>query len=164
MEIIVLGIDHSLQMGDVGLESLIRAIIESHNITLIAEENRGLLNTIGKRISDSKNLRWLQIDMSTEERITAGIYDKLANRMQIRGYDADGVPLPAIRYAPVEDGIREEYWLSRIEETANAGTTLVICGCLHGVPLSAKGEKRGHRILARMFYPENLSMLKPELY
>jgi len=44
------------------------------------------------------------------------------------------------------------------------GTVLVICGCLHCVPLSEKAEKRGHRIVAKLFYPENLPELKPEFF
>lgn len=35
---------------------------------------------------------------------------------------------------------------------------------LHCVPLSEKAEKRGYEIVANLFYQENLSDLKPELY
>jgi hypothetical protein len=81
------------------------------------------------------SLPWLQIDMSLEDRIKAGIDGKLANRMQIRGYNEYGDPEMAIRHAPREDGIREEFWLDRIEGAGKYGTVLVICGCLHCSPL-----------------------------
>lgn len=84
--------------------------------------------------------------------------------MQLRGYDANGAPIQAVRYAPVEDGIREEFWLDRIEGAVKEGKVLVICGCLHCVPFSGKAERRGHRVVLQVFHPENLSDLKPELY
>ncbi len=164
MEMIVLGIDHELQCQDRHLKALIAELVERARVTMIAEENRPLSNTLGRQVSESMNLPWIQIDMSIEDRIKAGIDGKLANRMQIRGYNEYGDPKMAIRYAPVEDGIREEFWLDRIEEAANKGTVLVICGCLHCGPLSEKAEKRGHKIVAKVFQPENLAELKPELY
>ena len=164
MELIVLGIDHDRQCHDRRLKALIAELVEREHVTLIAEENRPLSHTLGKQVSESMNLSWLQIDMSIEDRIKAGIDGKLSNRMQIRGYNEDGDPNMAIRYAPREDGIRENFWLDRIEGAGNNGMVLVICGCLHCVPLSEKAEKRGHRIVAKLFYPENLSELKPELY
>jgi len=164
MEMIVLGIDHKLQSQDPALKTLISELAEREGITMIAEENRCSSNTLGRQVSESMNLPWLQIDMSTEDRIKAGIDEKLANRMQIRGYDTNGAPILAIRYAPVEDGIREEFWLGTIEGAAKEEKVLVICGCLHSVPFSEKAERRGHRVVLKLFHPENLSALKPELY
>jgi hypothetical protein len=164
MEMIVLGIDHELQSQDPRLKTLISELVEHEGVTMIAEENRCFSNTLGRQVSESTNLPWIQIDMSTEDRMKAGIDEKLANRMQIRGYDTKGAPIPAIRYAPVEDGIREEFWLDRIEGAVKEGKVLVICGCLHCVPFSEKAERRGHRVVLGLFHPENLSELKPELY
>jgi hypothetical protein len=161
---IVLGTDHELQCHDRRLQGLIVELVQRERVTMIAEENRPLSNRIGRQVSQSLALPWIQIDMSIEDRIKAGIDGKLTNRMQIRGYNEYGDPVPAIRYAPAEDGMREEFWLDRIEATIEKGTVLVICGCLHCVPLSEKAEKRGHRIVSRLFYPENLSELKAELY
>ena len=161
---IVLGTDHELQCHDRRLQALIVELVQRERVTMIAEENRPLSNTIGRQVSQSLALPWIQIDMSIEDRIKAGIDGKLTNRMQIRGYNEYGDPLLAIRYAPVEDGIREEFWLDRIEAAIKEGIVLVICGCLHCVPFSEKAEKRGHRILSRVFHPENLCELKPDLY
>jgi len=163
MQIIILGIDHGLQCHDKDLEVLICDIIARQRVTLIAEENRPMSETIARQVAHSLGLRWTQIDMSIEDRIKAGIDGKLSKRMQLR-FDANGNPASAIRYAPVEDGIREEFWLDRIEDSADDGTVLVICGCLHCLPLAEKAEKRGHRVLFRVFHPEELSKLKPELY
>jgi hypothetical protein len=163
MQIIILGIDHELQCHDKGLQVLISDIVARQRVTLIAEENRCMSETVALQVSQSEGLRWIQIDMSTKDRIKAGIDGKLSNRMQLR-FDANGNPTLAIRYAPVEDGIREEFWLDRIEATANDGTILIVCGCLHCLPLSEKAEKRGHGVLSKMFHPENLSELKPELF
>jgi hypothetical protein len=164
VEIIVVGTDHELQSHDRRLKALIVKLIEQERVTTIAEENRILSNTLGKQVSESMNLLWIQIDMSLEGRVEAGIDGKLANRMQIRGYSEYGDPIQAIRYAPVEDGIREEFWLDRIEGAATDGTVLVICGCLHCLPFAEKAEKRGHRVIAKLFHPENLSELKPEYF
>ena len=131
---------------------------------MIAEENRVLATSLGRQVAESLNLPWVQIDMTLEDRIRTGIDGKLSNRMQIRRYHENGDPEMAIRYAPREDGIREEFWLDRIEQQARVGTVLVICGCLHCGPLSEKAEKRGHRVVAKLFHPEHLAEIKPELF
>src|SRR6266496_4023996 len=155
-ELVVLGIDHNLQSSDPELKSTILGLVESNAVRTIAEENRLRLRTVGCEVAESSGLCWVQIDMSTEERLKAGIYDKLSNRMQIRGYESNGKPIQAIRYAPVEDGIREEFWLDRIEEIAKGDRVLGICGCLHCVPFSEKAVRRGHKVLSQLFYPESL--------
>ena len=164
MKMIVLGTAHDFQCHDPRLKTLIGGLVIRENVTVIAEENRPLSSTIARELCESMNLRWIQIDMLLEDRIKAGIDGKLANRMQIRGYNEYGDPIQAIRYAPVEDGIREEFWLDRIESAAKEGTVLVICGCLHCIPFSEKAVKRGHTILAKVFHPENLAELKAELF
>lgn len=164
MKMIVLGTAHDFQCHDPRLKVLLCELIEREHVTMIAEENRPLSNTLGRQVSESMNLTWIQIDMQIEDRIKAGIEGKMANRMQIRGYNEYGDPIQAIRYAPVEDGIREEFWLDRIESAEREGIVLVICGCLHCVPFSKKAEKRGHTIVARVFHPDNLSELKAELF
>jgi hypothetical protein len=163
-ELVVLGIDHNHQSSDPELKSSISGLVESNAVRTIAEENRFHVHTVGYEVAESSGLCWVQIDMSTEERLKAGIYDKLSNRMQIRGYESNGEPIQAIRYAPVEDGIREEFWLDRIEEVAKEERVLVICGCLHCAPFSEKAVRRGHKVLSKLFHPQVLSALKPELY
>lgn len=67
MEIIVLGIDHALQSQDPRLKTLISELVEHEGVTAIAEENRCFSNTLGRQVSESINLPWIQIDMSTED-------------------------------------------------------------------------------------------------
>src|SRR6266852_7939725 len=100
MQMIILGTDHELQCDDQDLKGLIMGIVARERVTFVAEENRPMSNTIARQVSDSAGLRWIQIDMSIEDRIKAGIDGKLLNRMQLR-YDASGDPTSAIRYAPV---------------------------------------------------------------
>lgn len=161
LRIIILGVDHLCY--DRRLKEIITELVERERVTLIAEENRPLSDTFGRQVSESTSLPYIQIDMLAEDRIKAGIEVKLANRMKIR-FDESGDPVQAIRYAPVEDGIREEFWLDRIEDAAKEGAVLVICGALHSGPFSEKAERRGHRIVSKVFYPENLSDLKAEYY
>ena len=109
--------------------------------------------------------------MSIEDRIKAGIDGKLANRMQIRGYNAEGDPIPAIRYAPVEDGIREEFWLDRIEGSANKGggggereRGWFFVGPCTAPHFRRKPRGEGTQSYLQVFYPESLSEMTPELY
>jgi hypothetical protein len=163
VHIIILGTDHLLQCDDEDLKVLILDIVTRQRVTLIAEECRPLLDTIARQMAPSLGIQWIQIDMSIDEQVKAGIRGKLSNRMQIR-FDANRDMYVPPRYAPVEDGIREEFWLDRIQETADDGTVLVICGASHSAPFAEKAEKRGHKVLSRMFHPESLSELKPELF
>lgn len=160
---IIIAVDHALQCGDQDLKVFITEIAVKERVTLIAEENRPLSDTVARRVSGELGIRWIRVDMSFADRIKAGIEGKLFNRMQLR-YDQNGNPIPISRYAPIEDGIREEFWLDRIQEASDEGTVLVVCGCWHCVPLAEKAAKRGHKVVAKLFYPENLSEMKPELY
>ena len=48
---------------------------------------------------------------------------------------------------PRLNGIREEFWLDRIEGVEEGGRVLVICGCLHCVPLSESDETRSQGVV-----------------
>jgi hypothetical protein len=161
MDMIIIGIDH---VDHAGLEKLITEIVELEKIVLIGEENAFDLPTVARKVALHSGISWVQIDMNTEQRIEASIYEKLSNRMQIRGYDEHCMPIQAKRYAPREDGIREEFWLDRLEEMKADGAVLVVCGGLHPKPLSEKAQRRGHRIKRLVFHPGRLSRLQPELF
>jgi hypothetical protein len=164
MDLIIIGTDHDLQDSDRGLKDLIAALSESHAVALIGEEHCWPSLSVAQEVARSREIRWIQMDMDDAERSKAGIAQKLLNRMQIRGYDAKGLPILPPRYAPKEDGMREQYWLDRIEEAWTGGSALVVCGCLHAAPLSEKAETRGHRIAAKLYHPEELSQLQAELF
>ena len=150
MRMIIIGVDHALQCGNQDLKALITQTAVKEEITLIAEENRPVSETVARRVSEEIGIRWIQVDMSIADRIKAGIDGKLFNRMQLR-YDEKGNAVPVSRYAPVEDGIREEFWLDRIEDVSEDGTVLVICECWHREPLAEKAAKRGHHVVSKFF-------------
>ena len=150
MNLIIIGTDHTLQGSDVCLKDFIARITESEQATLIGEEYAP--NGVAHRVADSKGIRWVGIDMNPEQRRKAGIEEKLINRMQIR-YEADGAVVQRLRYAPKEDGIREEFWLDRIAEEQTEGTALIVCGALHARKVSEKAGQKGHDTKL-FFHPE----------
>jgi RecB family endonuclease NucS len=152
MKLIIIGTDHELQDCDVCLKDLVASLTESEQVTLIGEEHRPSSISVARHVAQSKGVPWVQIDMNTEERLKAGIEAKLLNRMQIR-YEADGTVTPRLRYAPKEDGMREEFWLDRIAERQTGGTALVVCGALHARKVSEKARQKGHDTKL-VFHPE----------
>jgi hypothetical protein len=135
-------------------------------VTLIGEEYPFSTISVARQVAESKSVPWIQIDMDTEQRLKAGIYEHLQNRMQIR-YEADGTLTQRLRYAPKEDGIREEFWLERIEEHADR-TALLICGAIHARTVSKKATRKGHdtRLLFHPEFPgsEFWVSIMPELF
>jgi len=167
MKIVVLGIDHKYQACDPGLKALVTRAVQDYEVTLMAEENRLMSNTVARDVAAAAGTRWLQIDMSIEERIKAGIQQKLEQRLSDDApihFDSDGEAYMEPRYAPREDGIREHHWLDRIEDAAEAGTALIVCGFVHLNPFSEKVEKRGHSVIAKLVYPDCVRQLKIELF
>jgi hypothetical protein len=141
MNLIIIGIDHLLQKSNACLKNFIATITESEQPTLIGEEAAG--DTVARQVAGSKGIRWIEIDVDPQQRMAAGIGQKLINRMQVR-YETDGTVVQRIRYAPTEDGIREDFWLKRIAEEQDGGTALIVCGALHARKLSEKAKQRGH--------------------
>ncbi len=156
MRLIILGTDHILQRGDEGLKQRIEALIEVECVTLIGEEY--LPTGIGGQVAASKGVPWIEIDMSCQERNDAGIGSLSYRRAQ---YRADNFPLndEIAIYAPYADGVREESWLTKIENKSAGDTALLICGAIHLRPLTDKAERRGHQVRG-LFYPEELSELQ----
>jgi hypothetical protein len=130
MNLIIIGVDHVVQTSDDGWRAFLRALMESEAITLIGEERPHGSVGVAQELAASKGVPWLQADMNSDERYKAGINSKLLNRMQIRGYDENLMPILAHRYAPGEDGIREDHWIDRIAEQQVTGTAALVCGAL----------------------------------
>jgi hypothetical protein len=161
VKVIVLGTDHCLQPDDSDLKKRVQEVIRSEQVVLIGEEISPESRGVVRQVAEANRIRWIPIDMSTAEKIEAGIYDKLSDRMQ-ESYP-HGLPILRNRYAPREDGIREEFWLDKIEKVGTDGAALIVCGCSHVRPLSDKAENRGHRV-TRLWYPEDLSQLEFETF
>jgi hypothetical protein len=166
MKLIILGTEHELQDSDGCLKDLVASITESEQVTLIGEEHRPASISVARKVADSKGIPWVQIDMNTEQRLKAGIDEKLNTRMKIR-YEADGTVTPLTRYASKEDSIREEFWIERITEHQTDGIVLLICGALHGRKVSEKAQQKGHTTTL-LFYPTTGSefwvSIMPELF
>jgi hypothetical protein len=152
MKLIILGTEHQLQDFDECLKDLVVSITESEHITLIGEEHHGMAISVARQVAEAKSIPWLHIDMSTEQRLKAGIDEKLNQRWKIR-YEADGSVTQLHRYAPREDGIREEFWLERIAENQTNGIALLICGALHARKVADKARQKGHP-MTLLFYPQ----------
>lgn len=142
MKLIIAGIEHTER--DSAVRDFIVTLMGSEEITLIGEERPGASGSVAEQVAQSKGIRWVQIDMTTAERIKAGIHDKLAIRMLHWPKDEHGIPIPTFCYASEEDGQRERFWLDRIAEQKPNGTVLVVCGPGHVRPLSEKAQQEGY--------------------
>lgn len=85
---------------------------------------------------------WFNLDMTTQEKQTAGILEEQRNR--------PGMFQETVSYRVPSDDIREEAWVDKLIEAAS-GTTLVICGYLHFESLVQKLRARGHTVDKRVY-------------
>jgi hypothetical protein len=164
--LIILGTDHCLQDSDEGLKHVVNSITESNQVTLIGEEHGPVSISVARQVAESNGIPWVQIDMDIAQRLKVGIDEKLNSRMKIR-YESNGSVTQLDRYAPREDGIREEFWLERIAEHPTNGTALLICGALHARKVSDKAKQKGYATTL-LFYPATGSefwvSMMPELF
>jgi hypothetical protein len=155
MNLIVLGTDHTFQYCDESLKELIAKLIESELVALIGEESTP--NSIANQVADSKGIKWIPVDMTERERNDAGIGNLSLRRMRYRA--CRHLPDDVAIYAPKEDGVREAYWLTQLENEKAGGTVLLVCGAVHVRPLSEKAQNLGHQVTP-LFFPDSLSELQ----
>jgi hypothetical protein len=164
MHYAIIGSDHDLQKADSsdeGLREKIAAIISTGGVVLIAEEvdaakdvetfGRALCRLVGEN-------RWLSIDMAESLRKDAGIYVDLRPSSRYAPGFRNGRFLPACRYFRRADGIRENFWLDRIEEKCrelgiSEGMVVITCGYIHRHYLSEKARGRGHSATVHEYLP-----------
>ena len=72
-------------------------------------------------------------------------------------------PPPKQPYLTKTDGIREEFWLKKIESAVNNMKTLLVCGSRHVNFVAEKAEARGHILVDKRFFPEELQFLQFEV-
>lgn len=152
MKLIIVGTDHELQDSSNDLKDLVASLVKHEGLTLIGEEHLASSISVAHEVAKSNGVRWIQVDMDWTHRSIAGIDQKLGNRMQIR-YEADGSVSQRIRYAPEEDGIREDFWLDRIATEKTNGTALLICGAVHARKVVGRAQSRGYDTTL-LFHPE----------
>jgi hypothetical protein len=164
MDILILGIDHTIQhIAPSGereqyvdndqrkrYELLLKQIRVEHRIQFIAEETHPKCGiAIGKQVADSLRppIRWANIEMPIEEQKKRGIYDKLQNRKGCPRVGTKEVWFDTEDRVEGADDEREEYWIRRIlEEAAGAQNILVICGEQHVGELGKKLKRDGHNV------------------
>ena len=163
MHYAIVGTDHELQRSDSadkGLEKKIAAIITGGGVAFVAEEvdaNKDV-DTFGRELSRKMigENRWLSIDMTDGQRKDAGIYDDLVER---RVPDFRKVPPVFVgRYFRRADGIRENFWIDRIEERCTElaiteGTVVITCGYIHRHYLCEKAKGRGQIVTLDEYFP-----------
>jgi len=164
MHYAIIATDHDLQKTDStdrGLEERLAAIIGIGGVVLIAEEvdaNKHI-DTFGRDLSRKLigENRWLSIDMTDGQRKDAGIYDDLVQR-NVPDFSQGLPPLLVCRYFRRADGIRENFWLDRIEEKCTElgiteGTVVITCGYMHRHYLCEKAKGRGHVVTLEEYLP-----------
>jgi hypothetical protein len=140
----ILGVDHELQRADLtgDFERLLEQTLAKGSLDLIAEEARESDSTVAQRIALGRSIRWLNVDVTLEDKIRLGIYDELMNRPKKLLFEGGMCLGEKGWYLPHADAIREELWASRIlAEKVHAA--LVVCGLLHMQHLAEKLATRG---------------------
>jgi hypothetical protein len=163
MHYAIIATDHDLQKADSthrGLEERLATIIGRGGVVLIAEEvdaNKHV-DTFGRDLSRKLigENRWLSIDMTNDQRKNAGIYEELVDR-NVPDF-REVPPLLVCRYFRRADGIRENFWLDRIEEKCaelkmTEGTVVITCGHIHGHHLCEKAKGRGYVVTLEEYLP-----------
>jgi hypothetical protein len=143
VKIILLGLNHEIQwMDPTGqLRQILADQISNSGVDLIAEEATGLPTTVAQRLACKLDKPWMDIDMSKADRKLAGIDEALTDRQThpIDPYEDIG---SRCLYLPEEDGVREEFWLSRILKQ-RAGVVMCLCGFMHIDPFAKRLEDKG---------------------
>ncbi|HEX5422810.1 MAG TPA: hypothetical protein VFW94_04625 [Candidatus Acidoferrales bacterium] len=157
MNFVVIGTDHRFQDRDPGLDGILRAFLDqrwTEPLTAIAEEFGELTGctSLAKRLASERNLRWYNLDMTTQEKQDAGILQEQRSR--------PGMFQAAVAYRVPSDNVREDAWVEKLIASA-AGTTLVICGYLHFEALVEKLTAKGHDVDRRAYLETVPSIKRP---
>jgi len=144
---------HNLQKADcsdTGLRDKLESIISANPVVLVAEEVNADEDvwTFGRELIGED--KWVSIDMDARQRKEHRIFEAL----RYGGPEPDpetGAFCRVNRYCRHAEGIRENFWLDRIEEECRElqitkGTIVVTCGHNHGLFLAEKVRARGHSV------------------
>jgi hypothetical protein len=149
MHYYIIGTDHDLQIAanpDVGLKLLLEFVIDSNDVVLIAEEviDKNVI-TFGRQIVGEA--KWLPIDMNEAQRKQAGIFGKLEHPRD-KALGPNGY-YPINPYLSRSEGVREDFWIKRIEERcaeSSYGTVIVTCGHNHLPFLAGRVIEKHHSV------------------
>lgn len=81
MNFVVIGTDHRMQHSEPGFEALLRSWMNQRYfepLTAIAEEYHESIgrSSVAQRLAKDRQLRWCNLDMTTQEKQTAGILEE----------------------------------------------------------------------------------------
>ena len=107
----------------------------------IAEECHDVTDSVGRRLARERNLRWYNIDMTSEERYKAGILAEQSSRPISQGGVTCRVP---------SDDVREQAWVDKLT-AEQSGTTIVIRGYTHFPFLVQKLRTKGCPVDERVY-------------
>jgi len=158
MNFVVIGTDHRMQHSEPGFEALLRTWLDQRYfepLTAIAEEYHESIgsSSVAQRLAKDRQLRWCNLDMTTQEKETAGILEEQRAR--------PGMFHETITYRVPSDEIREEAWVRKLIEVGT-GTTLVVCGYLHFESLVQRLRARGHTVDKRVYLETVPTIKLPE--
>jgi hypothetical protein len=155
MNILVLGIDHEIQMMDAwrsaAMKAAYRALLTSklqqHGVQFIGEEAPPICQTVGQQLSVELALPrpWRNIDMSEQTRKDAGIYEEQMQRVPIHRpgavqthFHLGGFYLDLRNSSHLfcpripSDAVRESYMSDRaLEGAGDASSIMILCGNFH---------------------------------
>lgn len=153
IEYVILGTSHEIQ-GTSKLEKPVGDAVGAWSPRMLAEEHPLDTPSVACDVTKHLHIPYLQIDPFPEEWPSSGIDREMRIRDEfLRGQD--------VRLSHADD-IRENFWLDRIEASADGGRVLIICGYLHVDFLAEKVEKRGGCVAEKSFFPPDLRGRKPE--
>jgi hypothetical protein len=162
MDILIISIDHSLQLIETETDSaslriqkstlleMLQTFLREKRIAHIFEESDIAAITIAQRLS-AKNqpfIPWTNIVMTEEERKAAGIFDALRLRPGHPDFHdlQDGMPT-WIEHRISEDEVRENFFINQILQAKGAnGIILALLGNMHVMPVAEKLQAMGHAV------------------
>jgi hypothetical protein len=142
---VVIGTDHRMQHSEPGLEGILRVWTSRQffePLAAIAEEyHEDIGDSIGQRLAAEHGLRWYNVDMTTDEKLKAGIREEQVSRPK---------STEAVAYRVPSDEVRENAWIEKLLGSGSE-TAIVICGYVHFEPLVRKLKEKGHAVDRRVY-------------
>jgi hypothetical protein len=176
MNVLVLGIDHEIQMMDAwrsgpmkaAYRGLLTSKIQQMGIQFIGEEAHRACQTVGQSLAVELALPrpWENIDMPERARRDAGIYEEQMARVPVQQpgtvqthFDPGGFYLDLRNgshlFCPrvASDAVREDYMFARtVEGAAEVGNIMVLCGNFHIEELANRFEARHDNVTIDAVY------------
>jgi hypothetical protein len=125
--------------------SLVTQIVNKNQVQRVFEESAQGRETIAAIVASRNvpSIKWVNIDMTTEQRLAAGIYQALKRRPG--GPDLPANPGVWIDYRIPEDDVREKYFIDRItSECQTCQSALLVVGDMHAEAIAETLRGLGH--------------------